>query len=76
MAHPLNSVDISIFSPEISNFCYIKKYRYRLKFNTYFIFFNFFWVFENFLNKHGHNFDGVSKIGSSSLLVSTLGILN
>ena len=32
--HPLSSADVSIFSPEISNFCYIKKYRYRLHFNT------------------------------------------
>ena len=31
--HPLSSADIGIFSPEISNFCYIKKYRYRLHFN-------------------------------------------
>ena len=31
---PLSSADVSIFSPEISNFCYIKKYRYRLHFNT------------------------------------------
>ena len=28
------SADISIFSPEISKFCYIKKYRYRMHFNT------------------------------------------
>ena len=34
MTHPLNYADISIYSPEISNFCYIKKYRYRLHFNT------------------------------------------
>ena len=27
-------LDISIFSPEISKFCYIKKYRYRLHFDT------------------------------------------
>ena len=31
---PLISADISIFSPEISKFCYIKKYRYRLHFDT------------------------------------------
>ena len=30
----LSSADVSIFSPEISNFCYIKKYRYRLGFNA------------------------------------------
>ena len=32
--HPLNSADICIFSPEISKFCYIKKYRYRLYFDA------------------------------------------
>ena len=32
--HRLNSADITTFSPEISNFCYIKKYRYRFHFNT------------------------------------------
>ena len=30
----LTSADISIFSPKISKFCYIKKYRYRLHFST------------------------------------------
>ena len=35
--HPLSSADISIFSPEISKFCYIKKYKYRLDFGTYFV---------------------------------------
>ena len=34
VTHPLNSADISIFSPEISKFCYIKKYRYRLHFGS------------------------------------------
>ena len=29
--------DISIFSPEISKFCYIKQYRYRLNFTTWFL---------------------------------------
>ena len=43
VTHPLSSADISIFSPEISKFCYIKKYRYRLHFGTQFlIFFNFY----------------------------------
>ena len=35
--HSLSSADISIFSPEISKFCYIKKYRYRLDSGTYFL---------------------------------------
>ena len=33
----ISSADISIFSPEISNFCYTKKYRYRFYFNTKFL---------------------------------------
>ena len=32
--HPLSSSDISFFSPEIGKFCYIKKYMYRLHFDT------------------------------------------
>ena len=35
--NPFNSADIRIFLPEISNFCYIKKYRYRLQSDTSFI---------------------------------------
>ena len=31
---PLISADITIFSSEISKFCYIKKYRYKLYFDT------------------------------------------
>ena len=38
MTHPLSSADIRIFSPEISKFCYIKKYRYRLYFDALFVF--------------------------------------
>ena len=34
VTQPLSSADISIFSPKISKFCYIKKYRYRLHFDT------------------------------------------
>ena len=30
VTQPLSSVDINIFPLEISSFCYIKKYRYRL----------------------------------------------
>ena len=37
VTHPSSSADISIFSPEISNFCCIKKIRYRLHFNRYFV---------------------------------------
>ena len=31
---PLSSADISIISPEIVKSCYVKKYRYRLQFDT------------------------------------------
>ena len=61
---PLSSADISIFSPEISKFCYIKKHRYRLHFNAWFlILLTFLESFlENFFNKHGYNFDDVRKM--------------
>ena len=49
------------FSPEISKFCYIKKYTYRLEFDRVSNSFNFSWVFSNYFNKHGYNFDDVSK---------------
>ena len=35
--HPVSPADISNFSPEISKFCYIKKYMYRLHFDTKFL---------------------------------------
>ena len=34
VTHPLNFADMSIFLSGIGNFCFIKKYRYRLHFNT------------------------------------------
>ena len=37
MTHSLISADISNFSLEISKFCYIKKYMYRLHFDTKFL---------------------------------------
>ena len=37
VTHLLSHADISLFSPEISKFCYIKKYTYRLDFDTYVI---------------------------------------
>ena len=37
MTHPLRCADISIFSPEIRKFCYMRKYRYRLHFGTKFL---------------------------------------
>ena len=36
MTQLLSSADISIFSLEVSNFCYINKFGYRLHFNTKF----------------------------------------
>ena len=37
VTHDLSSADISIFSPEISKFCYIRKYKYRLHFDIQFL---------------------------------------
>ena len=37
VTHLLISADISIFSSEISKFCYIRKYRYRLHFSISFL---------------------------------------
>ena len=37
VTHPLSSADISNFSQEIRKFCYIKKYMYRLHFDTKFL---------------------------------------
>ena len=39
MTNPLSSADIRIFSPEISKFCYINKYKCRLGFQTYVLIF-------------------------------------
>ena len=36
VTHPMSPADISNFSPEIRKFCYIKKYMYRLHFDTKF----------------------------------------
>ena len=50
VTHPLSSADISIFSPDISKFCYIKKYRYRLHFDAYVVILSiFFESLNNFL---------------------------
>ena len=35
--HPMSPAGISNFLPEISKFCYIKKYMYRLHFDTKFL---------------------------------------
>ena len=37
VTHPLSSAYMGIFSPEISKFCYIKKYGYRLEFDIWFL---------------------------------------
>ena len=58
--HSLSSADISIFSLEMSNFCYIKK-RYRLRFNTQIL---LLWVLKGCFNKKGCNFDDARKTGS------------
>ena len=37
VTHPLSSADISISLPEISKFCFVKKYRYRFHLDTLFL---------------------------------------
>ena len=37
VTQPPTSAGINIFLPEISKFCYIKKYRYELHFSTKFL---------------------------------------
>ena len=37
VTHPISPADISNFSPEISQVCYIKKYMYRLHFDSKFL---------------------------------------
>ena len=50
VTHLLRSAETSIFSPEISKFCYIRKYKHRLHFGTEFlILLTFFESFINFL---------------------------
>ena len=56
-------LDISIFSLEISNLCYIKKHRCRLHLNN--IILTFFSLVLKIVSKYGCNFDDVSKIGYS-----------
>ena len=65
VTHPLSSADISILLPEFGKFCYIKKYRYRLYFYTLFLILLTFLSLERFINKHGYNFDDISKNGWS-----------
>ena len=57
VSHLLSSAKISIISLEISEFCYMNKYRYRFHFGTLVL------IILTFFNKHGYNFDDVSKIG-------------
>ena len=48
VTHPLSSAGINIFPSEISNFCYIKKYRYTY-IAFWYIIFTFFLAFKDFL---------------------------
>ena len=55
--------------PGISKFSYIKTYRYRLHFDTWFlIFFNFSWVFKGCFNKNGTVLMMSAKMATTGLL--------
>ena len=59
VASPLSSADISNFSQEVCKFCYIKKYGYRLHFDTSFLVLStFFETVKTF--SIGYNFDNIS----------------
>ena len=57
--------DVSFFSPEVSTFCYNKKYAIDCILMHIFNFLKPFWVFKGCFNKQGSNFDDVSKTGFS-----------
>ena len=52
VTHHLSYTNIRIFSPEICKFCYIKKYRYSLHFDTWFLILLTFLVFKDRFNKY------------------------
>ena len=55
------------FSSEINKFYYIRKNKYRLHFGTRFLILLTFFVSRDFIDKHGYDFDDVSKINYSGL---------
>ena len=57
--HTLIYADISIFSLEINNFCCIRIYRQKLRFNTFFLI--IFTVLESLKFISINNFDDVRK---------------
>ena len=64
VTRPMSPADISNFSPEIIKFCYIKKYMYRLHFDTKFlVLLTFLESVKMVLIKKNYNFDDVSKNG-------------
>ena len=69
VTHPLSSVDINIFSPEISKFCYIKIYRYRLHFDTQFL------ILLNFIESLKIVLINMVTILMMSAKMATLGLL-
>ena len=69
VTHPLSPADISNFSPEISKFCYIKKYMYRLHFDTkLLILFTFPGFIKIFLTKNVAILVMSAKIATRGLL--------
>ena len=61
VTHLLSSTASAFFSPQISKFYYIKKYRDTVHFNTKFLIFSIFWSLKDCFNKHGYNFEDFSK---------------
>ena len=59
VTNPLSSANISNFSQEISKFYYIKKYGYRLHFDTPFLVLSTFFEYVKTFSI-GYNFDDIS----------------
>ena len=65
MTRHLSSADYQHFLLEIRKFSYIKKCKYRLHLDTLSLISHNFWVFKDCFNKHGYNFNDISKNGYS-----------
>ena len=62
----LSSADISIFFTENQQILLYQEIQIKIAFKSIISdSFNFLWVFKGFFNRHGCNFDDVSKIGYS-----------
>ena len=69
VTHPLSSAGITIFSPKIDKFFYIKKYRYRFHFDTLSL------ILSNFFESLKIVIVHIATISMMSEKIATLGLL-